>query len=96
MATKSVNLWSKSRPKENPYLTIKNGSWTYFVLKAYQTRAKERTNPYARWFCAVSSPYTFGGYDMGDTYIKDIPVDAIAAEILDQRCDAEQVKAGTL
>ena len=33
-----------------------DGSVTYFVLKKYQSPEKEAANPYARWYCAVSSP----------------------------------------
>ena len=46
--------------------------FTWRVLKKYQTPENEAKNPYARWFCAVSSVYTAGGYDYGDVYIKDI------------------------
>jgi hypothetical protein len=46
--------------------------WEWRVLKHYQTPEKEATNPYARAFCAVKGPGTFDGYDLGDTYLKDI------------------------
>jgi len=42
------------------------------VLKKYQKPELEATNPYARWLCAVSSPMTYGSYDIGDTYVKDV------------------------
>jgi len=70
------NACGKTRPIENPYeVWIGIGrfdGWTWKVLKKYQSPENEASNPYARWFCAVSSPFTFGGYDYGDTYIKDI------------------------
>jgi len=70
------NECGKTRKVEDPY-EIWQGygqfeGWTWKVLKKYQTPEKEKSNPYARWFCAVSSPYTHGGYDMGDTYVKDV------------------------
>jgi hypothetical protein len=34
-----------------------DGTWTWYVLKKYQSPEKEATNPYARWLCAVSSPF---------------------------------------
>lgn len=72
----SKNLCGKTRPISNPY-EIWQGigsyeNWTWKVLKKYQTPENEAKNPYARWFCAVSSPFTHGSFDMGDTYIKDI------------------------
>ena len=46
--------------------------WEWRVLKVYQGPKQEAANPYARWFCAVSSPHTFGGCDLGDTYRRDV------------------------
>ena len=59
----------KTRKVEDPWLTITDGEWEYRVLQAHK---KDPDAPYASWFCAVKSPYTFGGWDMGDTYIKDV------------------------
>ena len=68
----------KTRPVEDPYLTIVVGrpidilagvAWTFKVLKAY---TKDPDAQYARWFVSVKTPYTGGGSDMGDTYISDI------------------------
>lgn len=67
------NIWGKTRDKNDPYATVTVGDWTWHILKAYQTRAKEKENKYARLFCAVRSPATMGSFDMGDTYISDIP-----------------------
>ncbi len=63
------NLMGKTRPQTDPYEVWTAGDWTWKVLKKYQA---DDHKPYARWFCAVSSPYTFGSYDMGDCYAKDI------------------------
>lgn len=61
------------RKVNEPYEVWRNGQgWEWRVLKKYQTPEKEAENPYARWMVAVKSPHTFGGYDMGDTYIRDI------------------------
>ena len=67
------NAWGKSRPLDNPYVVVERDGWTWKILKAYQSRAKEKTNEYARVFCMVSSPMTYGGWDMGDVYLRDIP-----------------------
>ena len=66
------NPCGKTRPVENPYEVWKREEWTWKVLKKYQTPKREAENPHARWFCAVSSPSTYGTYDMGDVYVKDI------------------------
>jgi len=39
------------------------------VLKSWQG---DNAKPYARWFCDVSSPFTGGGSDLGDTYVSDV------------------------
>ena len=66
------NLFGKSRPKENPYATYTLDDWEWRVLKTNQRKAKEETNPNASWFVAVRTPMTYGGWDMGDTYVNDI------------------------
>ena len=47
------------------------GTWTWYVLKKYQSPEREALNSYARWFCYVTSPYSPHG-DYGDTYIAAI------------------------
>ena len=59
----------RTRPVEHPWLTITDGEWTWRVLKAYSA---DPDKPYARWLCDVTSPYTYGGSDLGDTYTADI------------------------
>lgn len=59
---------TKSRKTENPYAVFRAGDWEWRVLKRYGKSEK----PYARWFTAVSSPYTFGSFDLGDTYVADV------------------------
>lgn len=69
----SKNLHGKTRSVDEPYLIITEGDWEWRVLKRYQSQDAERTNPYARWFVAVKSPMTYGSWEMGDTYISEIP-----------------------
>ena len=66
------NLCGKTRDVEKPYETWKAGDWEWRVLKKYQAPDKEADNPNAIWFCAVKSPFTFGRWSYGDTYIHDI------------------------
>jgi len=70
--TGDVNLCAKSRKVNEPYEIYIAPGWEWRVLKKYQKPSLEKTNPYARWFCAVKGPGTFDSYDMGDTYINDI------------------------
>lgn len=65
------NECGKMRTKDNPYETWTNGSWTWKVLKKWQAPDKEATNPYARWFCFVTSPMCPHG-EMGDVYVAEI------------------------
>ena len=68
------NLCGKTRPIDNPYEVWRSndGKWLWKVLKKNQKPSKEAENPHARWFCAVQSPYTYGSFEMGDVYVKDI------------------------
>lgn len=81
MATKAratnPNPCSKTRPVTDPYEIWVRGSWTWKVLKKYQSPEKEAKNEYARWFCAVSSPNTYGSDEYGDVYVRDITSHAV-------------------
>ena len=72
------NHCAKKRSADNPYEVWVShcGSWTWKVLKKYQGPAAEAKNQFARWHCAVSSPYTHGGYDMGDVYAAEVKAQA--------------------
>tara|TARA_R100001163_G_C4880671_1_gene78117 strand:- start:40 stop:276 length:237 start_codon:yes stop_codon:yes gene_type:complete len=73
----SKNECGKMREKDNPYEIWSNDSgWQWRVLKKYQKPELEAKNPYARWFCAVSSPYTFGEFELGDVYVSEIKSNA--------------------
>jgi len=77
MQDKEKNLCGKTRPVDNPYEIWKSfdGTWEWKVLKKYQKPSKELKNRFARWFCAVSSPYTqytHGSYELGDVYVHEI------------------------
>ena len=79
MATK--NECGKTRKLDNPYEVWKckvNFGFEdildieYRVLKKYQSPKNEAENPYARWFTAARSEATFGSWEYGDTYVRDI------------------------
>tara|TARA_R100001594_G_scaffold39489_1_gene71256 strand:- start:271 stop:540 length:270 start_codon:yes stop_codon:yes gene_type:complete len=44
----------------------------YRVLKKYQSPKGEAENPFARWFTAAKSEATYGSWEYGDTYVRDI------------------------
>lgn len=72
------NLRAKTRPIDNPYETYTciHPEWGEIerrVLKHYQTPKGEMENPYARVFCAVRSALTYGSWELGDVYCRDIP-----------------------
>lgn len=68
---KAKNLFAKQRPLENPYEVwgTPDGSWEVRILKKWQV---DDNKPYARWFTATKSPYTYGTFDMGDQYVSEI------------------------
>ncbi len=49
-----------------------DGSWTWYILKAYSTPKGEAKNPNARWLCCVTSPFVGGSGEIGDTYVRDV------------------------
>lgn len=71
------NECSKRRTADDPYEIWKGNGFEWRVLKKYQAPDKEAKNPFARWHCAVKSPYTFGGFDQGDVYVREIKAQAV-------------------
>ena len=51
------------------------GHTEYRILKTYKKPASELKDPYARWMVAVKTDATFGGFDMGDSYKRDVLTD---------------------
>ena len=73
------NQCGKTRPVEKPYEIWENprSGFVFRVLKKYQRPDKEADNPYARWFVATKSPYTYGNWELGDGYVRDITRNSI-------------------
>ena len=67
------NMCGKTRKIDEPYeiWTGPNG-FEWRVLKKYQNEKNEAENPYARWFCAVKSNFTYDSWEMGDVYVSEI------------------------
>lgn len=68
------NKFGKTVKVDNPYAIYKNDrtNFEHRVLKTYQTKDKESKNEYARWYVASKSPYTYGSWEYGDIYVKDV------------------------
>lgn len=71
------NNCGKTRKVNEPYEIWKSGDWEWRVLKKYQAPKHEERNVYARWFTAVKTPFTYDGYDLGDTYVRDVVSNAV-------------------
>ena len=75
MATK--NECGKTRKLEEPYEVWECniplvGMIEYRILKKYQSPKKEAENPLARWYTAAKSEATFGSWEYGDMYVREI------------------------
>ena len=66
------NLRGKTVKLQDAYEVYQATGWEWRILKHYQTPDKESDNPHARVFCAVKSPMTYGTWEYGDSYLKDI------------------------
>ena len=70
----SKNPFGKTRKESEPYATYANSQgWIWKVLKTYQMPKNEAKNKHAMWFVSATSPLMQGGgFEMGDTYARDI------------------------
>ena len=66
------NRFSKSRSLEKPYAVYRAGDWEWRILKTYKTPASEAKDSYARWMVAARSPHTWGSFEYGDTYAREV------------------------
>lgn len=57
----------------SPHAAFVAAGWEWRVLKCYKAPKSEAKDPYARWYCAVQSPYTMGSWEYGDVYVNDVP-----------------------
>lgn len=65
------NLCGKTVTKDKAYEVWYNGTFTWYVLKKYQSPDNEAKNKYARWFCLVVTPMVPEG-EYGDVYVNEI------------------------
>ena len=72
MVHKTKKMSTSERMKKGMPIEVwesPDGTWRWEVYKKY---SKDDEKPFARWFCKVKSPFTHGGFDVGDVYVKDI------------------------
>jgi hypothetical protein len=69
------NPFGKSRPVDAPYAIYESAGgqgWTWHICKTYKLPENEAGDAYARWFVWAKSPYTYGDFEGGDTYRRDV------------------------
>jgi len=83
------NNCGKTRKVDRPYEIWTNDSnWEWRVLKKYQSPENEAKNVWARWYCAVKSPFTYGEWEYGDVYVSDVQGQAVCKmrEVFKSEC----------
>lgn len=66
------NPFGKSRPQTAPYAIYRAGNMFWHVCKTYKAPENEAKDTYARWFVWAKSPHTWGEFEGGDTYRRDV------------------------
>lgn len=74
--SRAANPCAKQRPVDDPYEIWENAAtgYTVKVLKKYQSPETEESNPGARWFCHVKSPFNGEGC-LEDVYAAEVKRD---------------------
>lgn len=66
------NPFAKSRKIDNPHAIYVASNFEFRVLKTYKMAKSEDKDQYARWFVAAKSDATFGSFELGDTYKREV------------------------
>lgn len=74
-AKRPTNPWAKRTTKDAPHHTIVDHrtGFEYRILKLYKKPSATLKDPYARVYLATSSPYTYGSFELGDGYVREVP-----------------------
>ena len=70
--SRKKNPFGKKTDVNSPYAVYGVGDWEIRVLRTYKHHTNEDINSYDRWFVAAKSDNTFGSWEYGDTYIRDV------------------------
>ena len=66
------NPLGKGKKVDDPYAIFKAGYFEIRVLKTYKVAKNEEGDQYARWYTVAKSPMTFGSWEYGDTYRREV------------------------
>jgi len=61
----------KTAELETPHATFISGDFEYRVLRVNAPKKTPHAD-FVTWFVAARSPYTFGSWEYGDTYAKQV------------------------
>ncbi|NIP34996.1 MAG: hypothetical protein GWN89_08915 [Thermoplasmata archaeon] len=64
----------KTRDVNEPYASLEHSraDWEWRILKIYKKGSTAAKDKYARAFCAVMSPMTYGSWEYGDVYLTEL------------------------
>tara|TARA_X000001382_G_scaffold124752_1_gene109593 strand:- start:416 stop:739 length:324 start_codon:yes stop_codon:yes gene_type:complete len=83
------NPMGKTRDIEEPYAIFRAaGDFELRVLKTYKMPKNEEKDIYSRWFTGAKSPMTYGSWEYGDTYRKEIVDNMLLIEASQEFIDA--------
>jgi hypothetical protein len=66
------NPFRKAAPLDAPHAIYRSGNFEWRVLRTYKQPSSEAKDPYARWFVAAKSDATYGSFEYGDTYKREV------------------------
>ena len=67
-----ANPFRKAAPLDAPYAIYRAGDFEWRVLRTYKQPSSEAKDQYARWFVAAKSDATYGSFEYGDTYKREV------------------------
>jgi hypothetical protein len=70
--TNMPNQFAKTRKADQPYAIYQGPGITWHVIKTYKMPSSETKDQYARWMVAAKSDATFGDFEYGDTYKREV------------------------
>ena len=86
------NPYGKTQKIETPWMIYRNNfGWEWRVLKFWKNPVATgfmSVGDYDRLYCAVKSPHTYGSYDIGDVWFKDIIHDPTARLVYRRETEA--------
>tara|TARA_R110000796_G_scaffold245976_1_gene370509 strand:+ start:679 stop:945 length:267 start_codon:yes stop_codon:yes gene_type:complete len=68
------NPFKKTQPLDEPYAVYKNDQrgWEWRILATRKMPENEAGSPFAIWYVAAKSPFTYGDWEYADTYKSEV------------------------